>query len=69
MVINNLLVLEVPAEFDFKIPNTPLGNLQARIFGDFAYNFEGNDRASAAYDANPGAFTATGLHGPVRWPG
>lgn len=63
--LDNLLVLEVPAEFDFKIPNTPLGNLQARIFGDFAYNFEGNDRASAAYNANPGAFTATGLHGPV----
>ena len=62
--INDLLVLEVPAEFDFKIPNTFLGNLQARVFGDFGYNFEGDDRASAAYNANPGAFT--GLHGPVN---
>jgi hypothetical protein len=61
--IDNLLILEVPAEFDFKIPNTPLGNLQARLFGDFAYNFEGNDRASAAFNANKGAFT--GLNGPV----
>jgi hypothetical protein len=60
--INDLLVLEIPAEFDFKIKNTPLGDLQARLFGDFAYNIEGGDRARAAYDANPGAFP--GLSGP-----
>lgn len=41
--INSLLVLEVPAEFDFK-----LGKLAGRIFGDFAYNFDGNERARAA---------------------
>jgi hypothetical protein len=41
--IDNLLVLEVPAEFGFKI-----GPLPARIFGDFAYNFDGDDRAAAA---------------------
>ena len=39
--INDLLILEIPAEFDFKIRETPLGALQGRIFGDFAYNFHG----------------------------
>jgi hypothetical protein len=61
--IDNLLVMEIPAEFDFKIPHTIVGDLQARIFGDFAFNFEGNNRAGAAYNANPTAFP--GLHGPV----
>jgi hypothetical protein len=41
--INSLLVLEVPVEFGFKI-----GELPVRIFGDFAYNFEGDARAIAA---------------------
>jgi hypothetical protein len=50
--INDLLVLEIPAEFNFKIRKTPLGDLQARIFGDFAYNLNGADRA---------AFTAGGV--------
>ena len=54
--INDLLILEIPAEFNFKIHQTPLGDLQARFFGDFAYNFEGDDRATAAYHANPAAF-------------
>jgi hypothetical protein len=62
--INDLLVLEIPAEFDFKIPRTCLGDLQARFFGDFAYNFEGDDRASAAYNTNPGAFP--GMSGPAN---
>jgi hypothetical protein len=61
--INDLLILEIPAEFDFKIRNTPLGTLQARLFGDLAYNFKGDDRARAAYSANPLAFP--GLSGPV----
>ena len=39
--INDLLILEIPAEFDFKIRKTPLGTLQGRLFGDFAYNFDG----------------------------
>lgn len=41
--INNLLVLEVPAELNFKI-----AKYNARVFGDFAYNFYGDDRARAA---------------------
>src|SRR6266480_821141 len=41
--INSLLVFDVPAEIGWKI-----GGLPMRIFGDFATNFEGDDRASAA---------------------
>jgi hypothetical protein len=40
---NSLMVLEVPAEFGFKI-----GELPFRIFGDFAVNFDAADRAIAA---------------------
>ena len=60
--INGLLVLEIPAEFDFKIWHTPVGTLQARLFGDFAYNFYGADRANTAYQSNPAAFP--GKRGP-----
>ena len=41
--INSLLILEVPAEFGFKI-----GELPVRIFGDFAVNFDADERAEAA---------------------
>ncbi len=58
--INDLLILEIPAEFDFQIKRSPLGLLQGRLFGDFAYNFKGNDRANAAYYAAPGAFSTGG---------
>jgi hypothetical protein len=58
--INDLLILEIPAEFNFDIDKTPLGDLHARIFGDFAYNFQGDDRATAAYKEDPAAFP--GLH-------
>ena len=61
--INDLLILEIPAEFNFNLPNTLLGAMHGRIFGDFAYNIQGNDRATAAYHANPAAFP--GLTGPV----
>ncbi|HTB85889.1 MAG TPA: putative porin [Candidatus Sulfotelmatobacter sp.] len=61
--LDNLLILEIPMEFNFKIQHTPFGPLQARVFGDFAYNFDGDDRADAAYHANPAAFP--GLTGPV----
>lgn len=61
--INDLLILEIPAEFDFKIRETPLGTVQGRIFGDFAYNLDGADRARAAYQAGgPTAFP--GVNGP-----
>ena len=41
--INNLQVVEVPFEINFKI-----SKLDARIFGDAAYNIQGNQRAQAA---------------------
>src|SRR5438477_5382715 len=47
--INSLLVLEIPAEFGFKV-----GELPVRVFGDFAVNFEGDERASAAGFPNKG---------------
>ena len=47
--INSLLVLEIPAEFGFKI-----GELPVRIFSDFAVNFEADERAAAAGFPNKG---------------
>ncbi len=44
--INDLLILEVPAELNWKV-----GKYGARVFGDFAYNFLGDDRARAAATA------------------
>jgi hypothetical protein len=41
--LNHLLVLEIPAELKFKIRS-----FNARLFGDFAYNLEGNQRAEEA---------------------
>jgi hypothetical protein len=41
--LNDLLVLEVPFELNFKIKQ-----FDAQFFGDFAYNFEGAQRADAA---------------------
>ena len=58
--INDLLILEVPAEFTFPICRSPFGPLEGRLFGDFGYNFEGDDRARAAFAANSAAFTTAG---------
>ena len=44
--INDLLVFETPAELNFK-----LGQRNARVFGDFAYNLSGDSRARAAVGA------------------
>jgi hypothetical protein len=44
--INDLLVLDVPFQFDFK-----LSGLNARVFGDFAENLDGAKRAEAAVAA------------------
>jgi hypothetical protein len=41
--VNNLLVLDVPAEFGWTV-----GELPMRVFGDFAYNFDADERAAAA---------------------
>jgi hypothetical protein len=44
--INDLLVLDVPFEFDVKVDG-----LNVRAFGDYAYNFDGAARANAAFKA------------------
>jgi hypothetical protein len=41
--INSLLIFDMPMEFGWK-----LGELPMRIFGDFAVNLDGGDRANAA---------------------
>ena len=41
--INSLLVFDMPAEIGWKLWNLPM-----RVFGDFAVNLEGDDRAEAA---------------------
>lgn len=41
--VNNLLVYDMPAEFGWS-----LGKIPMRLFGDFAVNLEGDDRAAAA---------------------
>lgn len=47
--INDLQVLEIPAEVNFMA-----GPYKARVFGDFAYNLQGADRARAAFAATQG---------------
>ena len=41
--INSLLVFDMPVEFGWKF-----GELPMRVFGDFAINFDGDERAAAA---------------------
>jgi hypothetical protein len=48
--INNLVVLDIPFEFNFKF-----GWLHTRLFGDYANNLEGSERAMAAYNASRSA--------------
>jgi hypothetical protein len=56
--INNLAIVELPMEVNFKI-----GSLDAKAFGDFSINLEGDDRARAAYAAG------TALGGKAAFPG
>jgi hypothetical protein len=55
--INSLLIFDVPVEFGWKAWGIPM-----RIFGDFATNFEGDQRANAAGEPGHGdqryAYTA-----------
>jgi hypothetical protein len=48
--INSLLVFDMPFEFGWKAWGIPM-----RIFGDFATNFEGDDRAEAAGQPGQGS--------------
>jgi hypothetical protein len=47
--INSLLVFDVPAEIGWKVGKIPM-----RIFGDFATNFDADDRATAAGHSDKG---------------
>jgi hypothetical protein len=44
--LDNLLVLEIPFQVDYKFDG-----MDAHLFGDFAYNLDGKQRAQAAADA------------------
>ncbi|HEV2453217.1 MAG TPA: putative porin [Verrucomicrobiae bacterium] len=46
--LNDLKVIEIPFEFDYRFPEP---HLEARLFGDFAYNLNGKERAEAAASA------------------
>jgi hypothetical protein len=61
--VNNLLVLEFPFEVNFKLLKH-----QARIFGDFAENLDGAQRAEAAVAAaaNPNIYTTYPLTIPLQ---
>ena len=48
--INSLLVFDMPAEFGWKAWGVPM-----RVFGDFATNFEADDRAAAAGQPGQGS--------------
>jgi cell division protein FtsB len=48
--INSLLVFDMPVEFGWKLWGVPM-----RIYGDFATNFEGDDRAAAAGQPGQGS--------------
>ena len=53
--VNNLLVVDMPFEVNFKIKQ-----LNAHVFGDFAYNLEGSQRATDAVSALAAQVQAAG---------
>ncbi|MGC9035911.1 MAG: putative porin [Verrucomicrobiia bacterium] len=53
--INDLLVVDIPAEFNFKALGLPW-----KIFGQVAVNVKGSDRAAAARAINPLAYANSG---------
>ena len=58
--INDLLIVEVPAEYNLK-----LGAYHARLFGDFAYNINGDTRARTAYAVGSVVGAFPGVAGAV----
>jgi len=57
--LDDLQVIEIPFEFDYKIPGP---HLEACLFGDFAYNLEGAQRAEAAAAAYNAVIQANPLN-------
>ncbi len=56
--LNDLFVLDVPGEFNFKVDG-----INVRFFGDYAYNFDGEQRAQAAYKVSEQAKASEGYWG------
>jgi hypothetical protein len=61
--INNLLVLDIPFEVNFKV-----AWLNARFFGDYAQNLNGVERAKAAYAAQSSPLLAEAGLAPIPSP-
>jgi hypothetical protein len=62
--INNLLILEIPFELNLKI-----NRLNTRLFGDYAQNLDGSQRAQAAFAASHSAFQpGPGYIAPISAP-
>lgn len=59
--INDLLVLDIPVELNFTFPY-----LNARLFGDYAQNLQGSERARAAFAAQDSPLLANA--GLIRIP-
>jgi hypothetical protein len=53
--INKLMVLEVPFEL-----NMQMGKVDLRVFGDYAQNLQGADRAQAAYNVSQSSYFSLG---------
>lgn len=54
--LNDLKVIDIPFEFNYKFPSA---RLIARMFGDFAYNLDGKERAEAADNAYQAVYANT----------
>ncbi len=61
--INSLLILDVPFEFNYK-----LKNINLRLFGDYAQNLKGADRAQSAFDAQQSTTLFPNTSGLIRIP-
>ncbi len=53
LAVNDLQIIEIPGEINFK-----LGGFDAKVFGDYAYNIDGDDRYKAAVANSAGATRA-----------
>jgi hypothetical protein len=61
--INNLLILDIPWEVNYKLDRVNL-----RLFGDYAQNLDGAERAQAAFDASQNTTLFPSTSGLIRIP-
>jgi len=64
--LNDLRIVEVPAEFNFKMSGTPLGVLHGRFFGDISFNLQGNRRSLDASLVNNLSHTSRNFTGEQK---